>query len=133
MDCSQRCTRVIAPIAGYAAVGKVAGTKDSMKHHIKNCTNLTEEQKRTAIGEGCAVSGISSSVTNSTQAKLNKFMAVKYAPHCETEQAKLEWLALCATLSANLPWQWLQNEHVRELFFSLKPTIQLPSRKKLSG
>ncbi|DBB03093.1 TPA: hypothetical protein ACH3X1_013406 [Trebouxia sp. C0004] len=60
-------------------------------------------------------------------------MAVKDAPHCETEQAKLERLALCATLSASLPWQWLQNEHVRELFFFVKPTIQLPSRKKLSG
>ncbi|DBA85776.1 TPA: hypothetical protein ACH3X1_005333 [Trebouxia sp. C0004] len=80
-----------------------AGTKDSMKHHIKNCTNLTEEQKRTAIGEGCAVSGSCSSVTNSTQAKLNKFVAVKDVPHCDTEPAKLERLALCATLSADLP------------------------------
>ena len=104
-----------------------------MLAHIKKCTNLTEAQRAAALGQGNGASEPSSSVTDSSQAKLNKFMAAKDVPYSDAEQAKFERLALCATVSANLPWQWLQNEHVRELLLFLKPSVSFPHRHKLAG
>ena len=117
-----------AVITGSAANGKVSGTKGAMQHHIKICPNLTEAQKKQAL----SVDGAQSH-TGSSQADLSKFMSAKDVPFRETEQAKLDQLALQATITANLPRQWLQIEYVVELFQFIRPKIQLPDRKKLSG
>lgn len=120
-------------VAGYALSGKVNGVAAAMQAHLKKCPNMTAAQKALA-GMPAATCDTSGTVASSqSQSKLNRFLSVQDTPHSRPEQSRLEQLILRATISGNLPFSWVQDEHVMDLFRFLKPSIDIPDRRKLAG
>lgn len=63
---------------------------------------------------------------------LAKFMALKDQPLTPQEQKKFEQHCLKGTVSANLPFSCWDDNEFRQTFLSLRPAVQLPSRKTMS-
>ena len=57
----------------------------------------------------------------------------KDSPLDEAETQIFEKLILQGTLSANLPFSWVEDQYVKRAFQTLRPGIKLPSKKKLSN
>ena len=49
------------------------------------------------------------------------------------DQRDFERLLLRATISANLPFTWIENPHVISALQKLRPRVKLPSRRRLAG
>jgi hypothetical protein len=64
-----------------------------------------------------------------------KFHAVPHVdkPFNTAQQKDFELLLLNATLSANLPLQWVENPQVQQMLRLLRPGIKLPARNALAG
>ena len=104
-----------------------------MLGHIKKCPNMSSAQKALA-GIVPAASDAPMTVGSSrSQSKLSRFMPLQDTAYTDTEQGKLNQLFLRATVSANLPYSWVADEHVEALFKFVKPTIQLPDRRNVAG
>ena len=63
---------------------------------------------------------------------LAKFMAWKDQPLTKEEQKRFEQHCLKGTISANLPFSCWDDHEFRRMFTSLRPAIELPSRKTMS-
>jgi hypothetical protein len=61
------------------------------------------------------------------------FVIQKDVPMSDIQQKEFNIQWLYATLDANLSWMWGEYDHVKLLLQSLKPSVRIPSRKKLSG
>lgn len=117
----------------------VPGTAECMKKHLQTCQHAGPEQKALAgiINEdgGDSVPPMA----DQPAAKRQKAQAMLHAvpqrdiPFSATQQSAFETLLCKATVSGNLPFQWLNNEHVRAAFTMLRPAVILPDRQKLSG
>ena len=116
-------------IVGYSSAGKVNGVATAMEAHLKKCPNLTDAEK---AGYGASASS-KAAVSSGSQQHFNRFLPLKETPHDEPEQAELDALFLRATISGNLPYVCLQDEHVVNLLKFLKPSILIPSRKRIAG
>lgn len=120
---------VMLHTTGNASAGQVNGVAPSMQAHLKKCTYLSDDQKAQA-GVGSTASSAAGS--SGSQQHFNPFLPLKDTSYTQSEQAELEQHFLRATVSANLPYVWVDDEHVITLPKFLKPSIVLPSRKKIA-
>ena len=132
----QNCTS-----AGQRHEGTVTGSAPSMKAHLTSCKHQPKAVKLwakdwtkdsepfVAASDDCDVHH----ATSSGQASMGSFLSFKDKPMTEAEQLEFDLLLVNATVSANLPFAWIDNEHVRKAFEFARPEIHLPDRKKLAG
>ena len=119
--------------------GTVTGKAESMKPHLIQCNHVTEEVRKWArewtkdsppfVGSDSS----SSQQQSRQQSNLGKFMNLKDAPMTAEEQQQFDMLLLKGTVSANLPFTWIDNEYIQEAFKVARPEVQLPSRRQLAG
>ena len=120
---------------------KALGVSDSMKSHLQKCDNVSEAVHSWAkdwtkdsepFVSDAADSGI---VTPSgpSQSGLQRFMPLKDMAMSATQQQEFHMLLLKGTVSANLPFSWIDNEYIQAAFAIARPTAVLPSRRALSG
>ena len=119
--------------------GTVTGKAESMKPHLIQCNHVTEEVRKWArewTKDSPAFVGSDSSSSQQQsrqQSNLGKFMNLKDAPMTAEEQQQFDMLLLKGTVSANLPFTWIDNEYIQEAFKVARPEVQLPSRRQLAG
>ena len=144
-------------------VGGVLGVKDSMIAHIlgKNgqnpCKNASIEAQKTAreekkgkkkreredSGSGSENDGekknakrklLTSIQTTLKQSQLKVFRGIQ-VPFTKEQEAIVHEQFLCATISANLPFRWVEDPEVISLFLLFRSTAGsvMPSRRQISG
>ena len=69
----------------------------------------------------------------SSQSGLNRVMSLKDTEMTDDETATLHMMLLKGTISANLPFSWIDNPYIKAAFECLRPKADLPSRRQLSG
>jgi hypothetical protein len=146
-----------------ADVGGVLGVKDSMIAHIlgKNgnnpCPNVSEDAQKTARtekkgkkkkrereGEGSDSENdekkrvkrklLTNVETTLKQSRLKVFRGIQ-VPFTEEQSAMVHEQFLRATISANLPFRWVEDPEVMLLFMLFRSTAGtvIPSRQQISG
>ena len=104
-----------------------------MAHHLKTCKHVSSgvhtwakqwiDKSEPYTGDGI----------EDTQSDLSKFMSLKDMPLTDEQQEVFHMMLLKATISANLPFAWIDNPFVKEAFTFLRSVVDLPSRRQLSG
>ncbi len=123
---------------------KILGVSDSMKGHLKTCTNVPEAVHAWArdwtkdsepFVSDAADAADSGAVTPSapSQSGLQRFMPLKDMATSVTQQEEFHMLLLKGTVSGNLPFSWIDNEYIQAAFAIARPTAVLPGRRALSG
>lgn len=67
------------------------------------------------------------------QTGLQRFMPLRDTAMTSTQQEEFEMLLLKGTISANLPFTWIDSEFIQAAFALARPTAILRSRRSLSG
>lgn len=137
--------------------GIYKGRVEMIRHLAESCRHVSPDIKqkimssRTTLSSSCSASVADSDANVSKPTGIHwstvkrgasdtvkqqaKFFAVSQqdcTPNAE-ETAQIEQLFLRATVSANLPFRWVENPQVVELFAALRPKVLLPSRQRLAG
>ena len=109
------------------------GKSDSMVHHLKICKHVPPGVHTWANQWTDKSEPYTGNAIEDTQSDLSKFMSLKDMPLTEDQQEVFDMLLLKATISANLPFSWIDNPFVKEAFVFLRSVVDLPSRRQLSG
>jgi hypothetical protein len=132
---------------------RLAGVKASMLGHIKKCASITDTRRAvilSRITETEALGGPPKSLpvaSNGASKPESKLVAKSDAKSVAKQVAKpvanravqtpavqqFHRQLLRATLSANLPFPWVEDPHVIQAFQSVRPDVNLPTRQRLSG
>ena len=105
---------------------------DHIWHHVSLCQLVCDSgQSPTRYSEDTAESLDEQQA--SSQSGLNRIMSLKDTDMTDDETATLHMLLLKGTISANLPFSWIDNPYIKAAFECLRPKADLPSRRQLSG
>ena len=102
--------------------GSLTCKADSMQARLIRCDHVSEEVKQWARDwskDSPAFVGSDDSSFQDRpqqQSKLGKFMHLKDAPMIAEEHQQFHKLLLKGTVSANLPFTWIDNEYIQEAF-----------------
>ena len=125
---------------GCRIKGTVTGKADSMRPHLASCqfvsAGVRQWAKSYTKDSGPYSEDTAESLDEqqaSSQSGLNRFMSLKDTELTDDETATLHMLLLKGTISANLPFSWIDNPYIKAVFECLRPKADLPSRRQLSG
>lgn len=127
------------------AVGKepkgVTGKAEDMRAHLIKCQHASPALKKWAMDwtaqsqpfvEDQDLPG-SSQQSSASQSGLSKYAAFKDKALTASQRQEFDLLLLKGTVSANLPFAWIDNPYIKEAFGFIRPQVQLPSRRSLAG
>ena len=131
------------PCSFAGSNARVLGIADSMRSHLLKCPNVPDAvhewaknwtPKSEPYVADAADSGAATTPAPS-QTALQRFMSFKdmAMSDVDTQQEEFHMLLLQGTVSANLPFSWIDNEYIQAAFEMARPTVVLPSRRALSG
>lgn len=126
---------------GSRQKGTVTGKADSMRPHLASCDHVSAGVRNWAKNwtkdslpyADSAAEDVDQAQSCSSQSGLNRYMSLKDTDLTEDQTKDLHMLLLKATISANLPFSWIDNPFVQAAFASLRPNANLPSRRQLAG
>lgn len=123
-------------LAGQQPKG-VTGKADSMRAHLLKCDRVSDKLKSwakvwTKDSEPFTDDTVDSPEKPARQSGMQRFMSPKDTPMTSQEEERFEQALLKGTVSANLPFTWIDNEYIQEAFQLARPLAKLPSRKQLA-
>ena len=125
---------------GCRTKGTVTGKAESMRPHLASCqfvsAGVRQWAKSYTKDSGPYSEDTADSLDEqqaSSQSGLNRFMSLKDTELTDDETATLHMLLLKGTISANLPFSWIDNPYIKAAFEFLRCKADLPSRRQLSG
>ncbi len=122
---------------GAVLAGKqkgVTGKSESMKGHLQKCENVSDKIRAWAKDWSKDSEPFADDTADSPEASaprqsgMQRFLPLKDTPMTSKDQERFEMALLKGTVSANLPFTWIDNEYVQEAFAIARPEISLPQR-----
>lgn len=113
---------------------KCTGTAPAMINHLKKCDKLPTSLKE--VYQPSSASASSSAPPLKKQKKSmtqSHFVVREDVPMSDAQFQEFEVKWLFATLDANLSWMWGEYSHIQNLLRCIKPSLRIPSRKRISG
>jgi hypothetical protein len=111
-----------------------AGVKDTMKVHLKACEKLPEDLWD--LYQPGRIKAASNPDSKKRKMQSQSHFVIRNANDVEMsaeEKKKFEVYWLHATLDANLSFMWGEYDHVDKLMKFLKPSVEIPCRRRISG
>ena len=107
-------------LAGQQPKG-VTGKAESMRAHLLKCDKVSDKLKswakvQTKDSEPFTDDTVDSPEKPARQSGIQRFMSLKDTPMTSQEQERFEQALLKGTVSANLPFTWIDNEYIQEAF-----------------
>ncbi|DBA90872.1 TPA: hypothetical protein ACH3X2_004242 [Trebouxia sp. C0005] len=117
---------------GCRVAGKqtgVTGKSDSMKAHLHRCCNVSDKVRAWAKDWSKASEPFADDTAESPEAsapRQSRMQRFLDTPMTNNDQDSFEMALLKGTISANLPFTWIDNEFIQEAFAIARPEINLP-------
>ncbi len=112
----------------------VTGKSESTQGHLQKCENVSDKIRAWANDWSKDSEPFADDTADSPEASaprqsgMQRFLPLKDTPMTSKDQERFEMALLKGTVSANLPFTWIDNEYIQEAFAIARPEISLPQR-----